>query len=242
MKKKFDRRLHLCQIVSAHGKEQQQNTTMKKTLLIAAAALAAGIMNSQAQVYSQNIVGYVNTIVHSGFNTINNPLNATNNQLSTILPPVETSQVLIWNGVNGYVSYTYDTGQWVDDSSNPANPAINPGLGFFYFSPASNTVTFAGSVATLVGTSTTNVVLSGFRLLGSKVPYAGAATNAALNLPQQETAQILKWNGVNGYATYTIDTGVWIDDSSNPNVPSINVGEGFFYFSPSASTNWVQSL
>ncbi len=31
-----------------------------KTLLIAAAALAAGIISSQAQVYSQNIVGYAN--------------------------------------------------------------------------------------------------------------------------------------------------------------------------------------
>ena len=33
---------------------------MKKTLLIAAAALAASVISSQAQVYSQNIVGYAN--------------------------------------------------------------------------------------------------------------------------------------------------------------------------------------
>lgn len=215
---------------------------MKKTLLIAASALAASVISSQAQVYSQNIVGYVNTVVHTGFNTINNPLNATNNQLSSILPPVETSQVLIWNGVNGYTTYTFDTGQWVDDSSNPANPTVNPGTGFFYFSPASNTVTFVGTVAANVGGTTTNTILSGFRLLGSKIPYAGPATNAALALPNQETAQVLKWNGLNGYTTYTVDTGVWVDDGSNPSVPTINVGEGFFYFSPATSTNWVQSL
>ena len=33
---------------------------MKKTLLMAAATLAAGIISSQAQVYSQNVVGYIN--------------------------------------------------------------------------------------------------------------------------------------------------------------------------------------
>ena len=215
---------------------------MKKTLLIAAAALAASVISSQAQVYSQNIVGYVNTIVHPGFNLINNPFNATNNQLSTILPPVEASQVLIWNGVNGYTTANFDTGVWVDDGSNPFNPTINPGVGFFYFAPASNTVTFVGTVAANVGGTATNTVLSGFRLLGSRIPYGGAATNASLNLPQQEAAQLLKWNGANGYNTFTIDTGVWVDDGSNPSVPNINVGEGFFYFSPAASTNWVQNL
>ncbi len=39
---------------------------MKKTLLIAAAALAASLIPSQAQVYSQNIVGYVNTAIPGG--------------------------------------------------------------------------------------------------------------------------------------------------------------------------------
>ena len=33
---------------------------MRKTLLIAAAALASSVISSQAGVYSQNIVGYVN--------------------------------------------------------------------------------------------------------------------------------------------------------------------------------------
>ncbi len=36
---------------------------MKKTLLIAAAALVAGVISSEAQVYSANIVGYVNVVM-----------------------------------------------------------------------------------------------------------------------------------------------------------------------------------
>jgi len=215
---------------------------MKKTLLIAAAALAASVISSQAQVYSQNIVGYVNVPVHSGFNTLNNPLNGTSNNLSVVLPPVETSQVLIWNGINGYSTYTFDTGAWVDDNSNPADPIVAPGTGFFYFAPATNNLTFVGQVATASGTSITNTILGGFRLIGSKLPYAGAATNATLGLPNQETAQILQWNGLNGYNTFTFDTGAWVDDNSNPAVPQIKVADGFFYFNPVASTNWVQSL
>ena len=39
---------------------------MKKTLLIAAAALVAGVISSEAQVYSANIVGYVNVVMPAG--------------------------------------------------------------------------------------------------------------------------------------------------------------------------------
>jgi len=187
-------------------------------------------------------VGYVNVPVFSGFNLINNPLVAATNKLSTLLPAVEGSQVLIWNGLNGYATYTFDTGQWVDDNTDPANPTITPGTGFFYYSPATNTLTFVGQTAANPGGSTTNTVLSGFRMVGSKVPYGGLVTTTNFNLPGQEGAQVLKWNGLNGYATYTFDTGQWVDDNTDPNTPSINVGQGFFYFSPAASTNWVQSL
>jgi hypothetical protein len=37
-----------------------------KTLLIAAAALVAGVITSEAQVYSANIVGYVNVTLPAG--------------------------------------------------------------------------------------------------------------------------------------------------------------------------------
>ena len=40
-----------------------------KTLLIAAAALAAGILSSSAQTYSQNIVGYVNQVLPANAST-----------------------------------------------------------------------------------------------------------------------------------------------------------------------------
>jgi hypothetical protein len=62
-----------------------------KTLLIAAAALVAGIVSSEAQVYSANIVGYVNVSGNANqFALIANPLdngtNTGNDELSS-LPP-----------------------------------------------------------------------------------------------------------------------------------------------------------
>src|SRR5665213_2280842 len=93
-----------------------------KTLLIAAAALAAATISSQAQVYSQNIVGYINTTVPNGahqFQFIANQLqtvtaNGTNKiqdvfgfSALTSDPNGVTNTVLYyWNGA-GYTLYTY---------------------------------------------------------------------------------------------------------------------------------------
>lgn len=91
-----------------------------KTLLIAAAALAAAITSSQAQtVYSQNVVGYVNTALPAGLYTlINNPLNATTNGASTVLSGLQGGEtILVWNG-HGYYAYTY------------AGATVGTGLGY----------------------------------------------------------------------------------------------------------------
>ena len=74
-----------------------------KTTLVAAAILAAGIASSMAQanVYSLNVVGYVNVTVQGGgaYNLIANPLNnTTGNTLTNIFsgPQSPSSQVLKW--------------------------------------------------------------------------------------------------------------------------------------------------
>lgn len=84
---------------------------MKKTLLIAAAALAAGVITSQAQVYSQNIVGYVNTTVPGGnaLTMICNPLtgpNGTNGATQVLTGLAGGENLFIWNGA-GYYAYSF---------------------------------------------------------------------------------------------------------------------------------------
>src|ERR1035437_8975970 len=85
---------------------------MKKTLLMAAAALAAGIITSQAQVYSQNIVGYVNLPLTNGVFSVvspalSNDTTGTNNTISSVFTtPVIGDTVFAFNGV-GYDTLNY---------------------------------------------------------------------------------------------------------------------------------------
>lgn len=98
---------------------------MKKTLLIAAAALAAGVMSASAQVYSQNVVGYVNqNIPAGGYQIVGNQMingsdsSKTNGDVNTCLingfvsspidPPSSSSNsvLLVWNGA-AFVQYYF---------------------------------------------------------------------------------------------------------------------------------------
>ena len=126
-----------------------------KTLLIAAAALAAGVISSQAQVYSQNIVGYANLACPTGGKNylITCPFtvgvsNGINEVFGSTLPV--GSSVLIWNGVNNYITALYDNTdpngvgagapEWyqgdgatpyVDPGTSGNVPNISVGQGFF---------------------------------------------------------------------------------------------------------------
>ena len=113
-----------------------------KTLLIAAAALAAGIMSSQAQVYSQNVVGYVNLSISNGFNCINIPLDydgtGTNNVVNTIIGTNLPNGTIIesWNPVNGFTANSFGptskdtTPHWTIPTAT-----YNPGEGIFVYNP-----------------------------------------------------------------------------------------------------------
>jgi hypothetical protein len=110
-----------------------------KTLVIAAAALAVGIISSEAQVYSQNVVGYINTTVPAnGFRLIGNQLvtgsdaNQSNNSIQTVLasgfvsdPNFENNTVLYyWNGTGTYNVYYYFTDI---DAQNQFSPTYGNG-------------------------------------------------------------------------------------------------------------------
>jgi len=105
---------------------------MKKTLLIAVAALAASVISSQAQVYSQNIVGYYNvTVPTNGFALVGQQMNLDGtNGISTIFGSglisdpngVNNTQIYLWNaGAQQYQSLQYfNTADASSDFSGPA--------------------------------------------------------------------------------------------------------------------------
>ena len=110
-----------------------------KTLLIAAAALAAATISSQAQVYSQNVVGYVNQPIPAGkFQIVGTQLingsdaNQTNLDVNYIFangvvsspfaPGVSSNSVMLyWNGAS-FTTYTFyttaDASTWLGDPPN----------------------------------------------------------------------------------------------------------------------------
>ena len=78
-----------------------------KTLLLTAALVAAGVVSSQAEVFSVNAVGYVNVPLVAGFTMIANPLNNGNNNLNTILPLPDSA--------DGTVIYRFAAGAFGDE-------------------------------------------------------------------------------------------------------------------------------
>lgn len=224
---------------------------MRTKLLLTAAVLAAGIASSMAQsnVYSLNIVGYVNKTIPSGYSLIANPLKAgVTNGANEIMPLVDSSIYLTWNGSSyNYVAYDSGFGGWIDAGFNPSTPpSLPPGKGFFFFNPgATYTNTWVGEVVPASGVTNTLTLPSGYSLVGSTLPAGATDISAApVSLPLIDSSVVLKWNG-SAFVYYGYDSGFggWIDGGFNPiTAPSYNVGDGFFYFNPGAGAPWKQYL
>ena len=202
-----------------------------KTLLLAAATFAIGIVSSQAQVYSQNVVGYINQVIPVGFSMIANQVDydgtGTNNTLAHIIPSAPIGTYVYKFTGSGYSTYVY-AGSWLPD----ANLTLNPGEGVFIKNPGPNPITntFVGTV--LQGTFT-NAVSAGYNIKGYNVPISGGISTT-LGYPATTGDYLYRWNG----ATYDVFlyAGVWL-----PSEPTINVGQSFFIYR-SASTNWFVSF
>ena len=209
-----------------------------KTILLSAAVLAAGLSTSLAQsVFSVNAVGYVNTTVGAGYSLIANPLNGTNNLLSTVMPaPPDGTVVLRWNPASqtfaAPLSYIDGVG-WVPDAT------INPGEGFFINLPlgATATLTFVGEVPQ--GANLSNPISANYSLLSSIVPQAISLDDPAANFPAQDGDIVLQWSpltqGFRAPLSY-IDGVGWV-----PTAPTPAVGEGFFYNTLTART-WTRTF
>jgi len=186
-----------------------------KALLLSAALVAAGVATSMAQsnVYSLNIVGYVNVPVQKGkLYMLQNPLDTgTGNNITNVLiqPYTGTNGVpdpaldggwdgsIVWEftQAGGYTANpeTYITGfGWF-----PAALNMNPGTGFFLLSQSNSTVTFTGSVVL----GSTNTLIPGIQMVGSE--YAAANGPGALGLNGHDGDIIFRWYGSGPPVGYT---------------------------------------
>jgi hypothetical protein len=175
----------------------------------------AGIIAASAQVYSVNVVGYINVPVPPGFSMIANQLDSGNNTVSSLMPSVPEG-VTIYKFVNGsYLINGYEFGEW----SLP-DMTLNPGEGAFIYNPgAAFNALFVGEVKQ--GTLTTPIP-AGFSIAASQVPQTGAL-DSVLGFPVVDGDTVYLFNNTTGaYAISVYEFGEWSI------VPTPKVGEAFF--------------
>src|SRR5688500_9409874 len=104
-----------------------------KTLLLTAALTAAGVATSMAQVYSVNMVGYINHTIPSGFSMLANQLNnSPDNKVVTLFPaPPEGTQVYKFDAQSDTFQFMqFADGMWEGDEGF-ADVAVGPGEGIW---------------------------------------------------------------------------------------------------------------
>ena len=187
---------------------------------------------AQSNVYSVNIVGYINVPMAAGAQTLlENPLDNGTNDITSIdngaIPNKSTAST--WNGT-GFVGSIKQSGVWGPDL------AIAPGIGFFVTPKTAATVTFIGQAP-----ASNNYALGTAQVLvGALLPISGNLNDAAgpnaLNLgaalPNKST--VSTWNGT-AYVGSLKQSGTW-----TPN-QTIGVAAGFFV-TPKTATTWTQYL
>ena len=207
-----------------------------KTLLIAAATLAVGAITSQAQVYSQNVVGYINVQLTNGYTMVCNQLDldgtGTNNNIySTIgtnLPA--NTQILCWNGSTFSSSKLAASGKWSLNNQVVTN-AMNPGRGFFINCPAQTNVTLVGQV--IQGTNKYPVV-AGYQILSPSGPVAGGIQTVQGYAPSKND-QVLVWGGTT-YTSHKYSGTAWSGGE-----PNFSVGQAVF-LNASSNNVWTNVL
>jgi hypothetical protein len=223
-----------------------------KALLTVAAALTAGLLTAQAQVYSVNIVGYVNVTLEEGNNLISNPLINGGNTLDEVLPagsvPGDTT-VSKWDfGSQGFAQAdTYFEGAgWLDGDFNPSATTVAPGEGFFINIPEGSGQTVVTLVGDVVpeGEVTQPIQGPGFGMYANKIPAAtGFNDNGFPVTINDATYQTFDAVG-NSYSqadTYFEGAG-WLDGDFNETNPTPGVGQGFLFFNPGAEAVWTQDF
>jgi hypothetical protein len=212
-----------------------------KALILSAMIGVAGIASSFAQVYSVNVVGYINLTLTNTFSLIANQLDNGNGNLVTNMFTGLPNQTVFYkfNGAT-YDSLTYITGTPVPTWSAGPNRLMTlaPGEGVFVKKPTtapSISVTFVGEV--LQG-DLVNPVAVGFDMYSAMVPQEGGITTVhAYTASNQDT--VYEWLGT-GWSTARVWLGTAVPPRWNVE-PILQVGEAVFINSRAAK-NWTRTF
>jgi hypothetical protein len=204
-------------------------------------------------VYSLNVVGYINLSLTNGLNLIANQLDfdgtLTNNTLFTVfgtntLP--NATKVAAWQPSSSSfitAAYSATSGKWNNTSGQPyIDSQLAPGAAVFVSIPTSATtpvtLTLVGQV--IQGTNTT-VVTPGLGFYSAIPPISGGLVST-LGFPAQRLDKFQAWNAASqSYLTKAYSGSAW--NGTPAGEPQLSVGEGFGYTAAAATaTNWIQAF
>jgi hypothetical protein len=219
----------------------------KTLLLAAAAALAAGILSSSAQVYSANVVGYVNIPLANGYTLIANQMDydgtGTNNNVNTVFGTnlVAGTIVFAWSPSLG----SFNNASWINSKgtlkwsgdTNDVNIGLNAGQGVFVQSPATNTITVVGTV--IQGTNVTGLT-PGYNLVSSTAPRAGGL-QGDLGYSPLAGDIVFFWDPVGQAYSQTFSyVNSKVSLKWTPSQPTNSVGQAVFI--QTANTAWTNTF
>ena len=198
---------------------------------------------AQSNVYSLNVVGYVNVRLNNGLTMIANPLDAGNNSISNVLGHLDPNvgyACLTWDGA----SFQENDLDSIDGTWGNPNFQLAPGTGFFIRAAAGPTTnTFVGNV---MQGSLTVPLGTGLKAVASKVPQDGFLGD--LGFVGGSGVAILLWDGASFQesdfddidGTYTPATGFNVDPNKGAFITN---GMGFFFKGGNGNTaTWTRNF
>jgi hypothetical protein len=207
-----------------------------KALLVGAIIGAASLASSMAQVYSVNIVGYINVPIKPGWNLIANQLNNSAGNTVAALMPAPAYALSVYTYIAA--AQSYDNSNYDTDFQEWDKPglAINPGAGAFILNSGPEwTLTLVGEVQT--GTSTIDLV-QGWQLVAPVVPQDGHLQNDLGYTPSPGGDSVYFYDAPSqAYinANYDGDFMEW------DRAPMCTVGQGFFLLRTSTG-QWTRTF
>jgi hypothetical protein len=217
-----------------------------KTLLLSGVVAPLSSASRMAQVYSLNAVGYINVTVPPNFSIIANQLNTTNNNISPLLDSqlgtgAYNGMILFkYNSVNGYTILNVDSLNTPPWTGPATTTTMNPGEAVFIYNPYGTNITLT-FVGTVLQGGLTNSLNQNFNLVSSIVPQSGTL-DTQLGIVPNVGDIVFTYDSVNGYSIFdqsSTDPSGWASGVH----PSVNVGQGFFYYTANASgLSWIRNF
>ena len=217
---------------------------MRTKALLGLAALAVGLSTSVAQnVYSLNVVGYLNvTVKGNGYTLCANQLNNGTNGINQVLPNAPDDAQVLKFANNTYTPNVASGGVWYDaGTGNPSTVRLNPGEGWFYFNPGvAGTLTLVGEVPQ--GSGLTVNLPANYSLVGTYTPQA-LELSATNGFAVVDDMQYLSFAN-NTYVPAIAAGGAWFDaGTGNPATIIPAVGQGWFLYNPTpVHHDWVRNF